>query len=56
MDILQQRITDLENMYDQLADNPSWVHSEVSLESFGWLLNEIMSLRALLPAEKRAAS
>ncbi|MEK3851248.1 hypothetical protein MKX59_19600 [Paenibacillus sp. FSL R7-0340] len=56
MSDLQQRIAELENMYDLLADNPSWVHPEVSLASFGWLLNEIMSLRALLPAEKRVAS
>ncbi|MGG1639907.1 hypothetical protein ACIFQM_01155 [Paenibacillus sp. NRS-1782] len=56
MDILQQRIAKLEGMYDALANNPEWVDREISQKSFSWLSDEIMDLRALLPADKRAAS
>lgn len=56
MDILQQRISELEDMYDALANNPEWVDREISQESFGWLTNEIMDLRALVPTDKRVAS
>lgn len=44
---VQQRLNALENMYDTLANNPSWVHPEVSQASFGWMLKEILDLRAV---------
>ncbi|MNW52798.1 hypothetical protein D3C74_303330 [compost metagenome] len=44
----QQRLCELENMYDVLAYNPAWVHPEVSQASFGWMLKEILDLRAVL--------
>ncbi|MNW54098.1 hypothetical protein D3C74_316850 [compost metagenome] len=48
MDYTQQRLADLENMYDLLAENPAWVHPKVSQAAFGWLLKEILDLRAVL--------
>ncbi|AHM65116.1 hypothetical protein PPSQR21_014640 [Paenibacillus polymyxa SQR-21] len=45
---VQQRLNELENMYDTLANNPAWVHPEVSQASFGWMLKEILDLRAVL--------
>nr|WP_155762501.1 hypothetical protein [Paenibacillus polymyxa] len=44
----QQRLNALENMYDTLANNPSWVHPDVSQASFGWMLKEILDLRVAL--------
>jgi hypothetical protein len=44
----KQRLDELEGMYDTLANNPSWVHPEVSQASFGWMLKEILDLRAVL--------
>ncbi|KAF6618305.1 hypothetical protein HFE03_03655 [Paenibacillus sp. EKM102P] len=44
----QKRLNELENMYDTLANNPSWVHPEVSQASFGWMLKEILDLRVVL--------
>ncbi|MEC0234038.1 hypothetical protein P4H71_06800 [Paenibacillus kribbensis] len=48
MKCVKQRLDELENMYDVLADNPSWVHPSVSQCSFSWLLKEILDLRAVL--------
>ncbi|WP_155985405.1 hypothetical protein [Paenibacillus maysiensis] len=48
MEYAQQRLNALENMYDVLANNPSWVHPKVSQAAFGWMLKEILDLRAVL--------
>jgi len=43
--MIEQRLKELEDMYDRLADNPSWVHPDTSQSAFSWLLKEIMDLR-----------